>query len=68
MVKSTSSLAMVCNVPYELSRGNLTMPLLENKSRFFGRFIWGLDLLREHLEQQKQKELDLQRDKKTLVL
>lgn len=60
--------AILCNVPYELSRGNLTMPLLENKSRFFGRFIWGLDLLREHLEQQKQKELDLQRDKKTLVL
>lgn len=59
---------ILCNVPYELSRGNLTMPLLENKSRFFGRFIWGLDLLREHLEQQKQKELDLQRDKKTLVL
>lgn len=29
--------AILCNVPYELSRGNLTMPLLENKSRFFGR-------------------------------
>lgn len=59
---------MLCNVPYELSRGNLTIPLSENKSHFFGRFMWGVDLLREHLEQQKQKELDLQRDKKTLVL
>lgn len=56
------------DIPYELSRGNLTMPLQENKNHFFGRFIWGVDLLREHLEQQKQKELNLQRDKKTLLL
>lgn len=56
------------NVPYELSKGNLTIPLNESKSRFFGRFIWGVDLLRENMEQQKQRELDLQRDKKTLLL
>lgn len=56
------------NVPYELSRGNLTVPLKESKSQFFGRFIWGVDLLRENMEQQKQRELQLQRDKKTLLL
>lgn len=55
-------------VPYELSRGNLTVPLRESKSRFFGNFVWGLDLLRENIEQQKQKELDLQREKKTVLL
>lgn len=55
-------------VPYELSRGNLTTGLKENRSRFFGHFVWGLDLLREYLEEQKQKELSLQREKKTLVL
>lgn len=60
--------AVFCDVPYELSKGNLTIPLKENKSRFFGRFVWGVDLLRENMEQQKQRELDLQRDKKTLVL
>ncbi|MBQ8548273.1 MAG: sensor histidine kinase, partial [Lachnospiraceae bacterium] len=38
------------NVPYELSRGNLTMPLTENKTRFFGRFVWGVNLLRENME------------------
>ena len=31
------------NVPYELSKGNLTCPIKEDKSRFFGRFIWGVD-------------------------
>ncbi|MDO4307061.1 MAG: HAMP domain-containing sensor histidine kinase [Eubacteriales bacterium] len=56
------------NVPYELSKGNLTVPMKESKNRFFGRFIWGVDMLRENMEQQKQRELQLQRDKKTLLL
>ena len=56
------------NVPYELSKGNLTSPLKENKNRFFGKFFWGIDLLRENIEQQKQRELELQKEKKTLLL
>ncbi|MFT3952645.1 MAG: HAMP domain-containing sensor histidine kinase [Oscillospiraceae bacterium] len=56
------------NVPYELSKGNLTVPLKEGKSRFFGRFVWGMDLLRENLEETHVRELKLQKDKKTLVL
>lgn len=56
------------NVPYELSKGNLTVPVKESKSRFFGKFLWGIDLLRENIEEQKQRELELQREKKTLLL
>lgn len=56
------------NIPYELAKGNLTSPIKENKSRFFGRFTWGLDLLREKIEQQRRHELDLQKEKKTLLL
>lgn len=56
------------NIPRELSKGNLTMPLKENKSRFFGEFIWGVDMLRENMEHQKQRELELQKSKKTLLL
>lgn len=56
------------NVPYELSKGNLTSPVKESKSRFFGKFMWGIDLLRENIEQQKQRELELQKEKKTLLL
>lgn len=55
-------------VPFELSKGNLTIPLQENKNRFFGRFVWGMDLLREHLEENKEKELALQKEKKLLLL
>lgn len=56
------------NIPYELSKGNLTAPVKENKNRFFGKFLWGIDLLRENIEQQKQRELELQKEKKTLLL
>lgn len=56
------------DIPYELSKGNLTAPVKETKNRFFGRFIWGVDMLRENMEQQKERELSLQRDKKMLLL
>lgn len=56
------------DIPYELSKGNLTAPVKETKNRFFGRFIWGVDMLRENMEQQKERELNLQKDKKMLLL
>lgn len=56
------------DVPYELSKGNLTVPIKETKNRFFGRFVWGVDVLREKLEQQKERELNLHRDRKMLLL
>lgn len=56
------------NIPYELSKGNLTTPVKETKNRFFGRFLWGVDMLRENMEQQKEHELQLQREKKMLLL
>lgn len=55
-------------VPYELSKGNLTSPVKETRNRFFGRFLWGIDLLRENIEEQKKRELELQKEKKTLLL
>lgn len=55
-------------VPYELSKGNLSVGLKENKNKFFGEFVWGLDMLREHLERQKEKELELLKENKTLLL
>ena len=56
------------SVPYELSKGNLTVPIKETKNRFFGKFLWGIDILRENIEQQKQRELEMQKEKKTLLL
>jgi len=58
----------ISDLPYELSKGNLTVSIKENKNKYFGKFLWGLDMLREKLEQQKQNELEFQKQKKTLVL
>ena len=56
------------SIPYELSKGNLTAPIKETKNRFFGKFLWGIGILRENMEQQKQRELEMQKEKKTLLL
>lgn len=56
------------NLPYELAKGNLSTPVKEEKSRFFGRFLWGMDMLREKLEDNREKEMQFQKDRKTLIL
>jgi len=56
------------NLPYELAKGNLSMPVKEEKSKLFGRFLWGMDMLREKLEDNKKKELEFQKEWKTLIL
>lgn len=54
--------------PLELSKGNLTTPLKANKTRYFGRFLWGLDMLREKLESEKNESLELQKEKNVFLL
>ena len=56
------------DVPKELARGNLAVPIPEEKSRFFGKFTWGVNLLRESIEESRKKEITMQRDKKLLLL
>ena len=67
-VKIIKPFGELSDVPYELSRGNLSSPIKENRYRFFGRFVWGLNMLRENLEYHRESELRLQKEKKTLVL
>ncbi|MCM1087622.1 MAG: HAMP domain-containing histidine kinase [Muribaculaceae bacterium] len=56
------------DVSQELARGNLAVPIPEEKSRFFGKFTWGVNLLRESIEESRKKEITMQRDKKLLLL
>ena len=55
-------------IPYELAKGNLNIPLKEEKNKYFGKFTWGMDMLRENLEDNKKRELSYQKEKKTLIL
>ncbi|MGN0436458.1 MAG: ATP-binding protein [Wujia sp.] len=52
----------------ELAKGNLSTPVKAEKSKFFGKFLWGVDMLREKLEQDKIREMELVKDRKTLIL
>ena len=56
------------DLPYQLAKGNLSEPLKEQKSRFFGKFIWGMDMLRSEVERAKTGELERARKEKTLLL
>ena len=56
------------DVPKELAKGNLAVPIPEEKSRYFGQFTWGVNLLRESIEENRSKEIAMQRDKKLLLL
>ena len=58
----------ISNYSTELAKGNLSNPMKEEKSKHFGQFVWGMDMLRETLEENKKHELKLQKDKKTLIL
>jgi signal transduction histidine kinase len=58
----------ITGYPKELAKGNLAIPLSEEKNRYFGRFLWGLDMLREKLEDEKKKNLELQREKNVFLL
>jgi len=58
----------IVQMPYELSKGHLKVELKESKNRFFGKFIWGLELLRQNLETHRKRELQLEKEKKTMIL
>lgn len=55
-------------MPYELSKGNLTTELKESKNRYFGKFIWGIGMLKDTLEVHKNQELKLAKEKKMMIL
>ena len=58
----------ISELPYMLAKRNLTVPLKETKSRYFGKFIWGLDMLRKELESAHQRELEHAKREKTAIL
>lgn len=52
----------------QLAKGNLVQPLKQDRGRYFKKFVWGIDMLREKLEDDKERELELLREKQTMVL
>ena len=55
-------------MPFEIAKGNLSIPIKEQKNKYLGKFTWGMDMLRENIENNKKRELKYQKEKKTLIL
>lgn len=55
-------------IPYELAKGHLKGEIEESRNRYFGRFIWGISMLRDELKRTKAHELTLEKEKKLMLL
>ena len=58
----------ISHLPIELSKGNVKKGIPESKSRYFGNFIWGLNMMRDTLSAHKTREISLMKEKKTMIL
>ncbi len=57
----------VSQIPLDLARGRLSTNVKQRHLGFFKEFFWGLDLLREVLNEEKQRNVELEKERKTLV-
>ncbi|MBO5144190.1 MAG: HAMP domain-containing histidine kinase [Lachnospiraceae bacterium] len=56
------------DMTYELSKGNLQSDVKADKNQYFGKFLWGLSGLKDELVVSRKRELELQKEKKLLLL
>ncbi|MEG0468819.1 MAG: HAMP domain-containing sensor histidine kinase [Longicatena sp.] len=50
-----------------ISRRDFDYPLPQQKYKFFGKFVWAIDMMRDELRYHEQKELDLMKEKKVMI-
>ncbi len=56
------------DMTYELAKGNLQGDVKADRNKYFGKFLWGLSELKDALRVSRKRELELQREKKLLLL
>ncbi|MCL1791379.1 MAG: HAMP domain-containing histidine kinase [Peptococcaceae bacterium] len=54
--------------PEALAKGDLITPFHERNGRFFNKFFWGLDMLRETLLSERQRVLAIEKEKAQTAL
>ena len=55
-------------LPIELAKGNFNAEIKEEKSRYFGKFVWGMSQLKDTLDVSKRRQLELLKEKKKMLL
>lgn len=56
------------NVALDLSKGHFKGSIQEEKSRYLGHFMWGISQLKDKLDISYQRQLEMMKDKKTILL
>lgn len=51
-----------------MAKGHLQKEIYESKNKFFGKFLWGIGMLRDTLKDWKNNTLRLEKEKKLLLL
>lgn len=67
-VKILKPFHVISDMPYELAKGNLAVEPQESKGRFFGKFVWGIGMLRDALYDSRNRALELEKEKKLMLL
>lgn len=55
------------NIAVALKNRDFTYELPQQKYRFFGKFIWAVDVMKEELRSHEARELALMKEKKTMI-
>lgn len=58
---------VMAEIPEKLAAGHIESLNFSYKNKNISRFIWGLDMLKEKLREEKNKNKQLEKDRKTLV-
>lgn len=56
------------HIPFELAKGHMNCEINEEKNKYFGEFLWGIEQLRESLNVTKKRGLMLEKERKKLLL
>ena len=54
--------------PKKLARGSVSEGLPESKSRFFGEYIWGMNMLKDEMKHKDMNLSQMEREKQTLII
>ena len=55
-------------LPLQLAKGHLKGHIKEEKSRYLGRFMWGMGQLKDTLDVSRQRQIELMKDQKKMLL
>lgn len=55
-------------IPIELAKGNFNTEIKEEKNKYLGKFMWGMSQLKDTLDVSKQRQLELLKEKKKMLL